>query len=331
MKHKTKHLKNVILRKSFLAALIICGLSAYLPLTTSKVEAKISYSKYVRQLPGKACDNLRGSDAQFKEQCDASYKKGAADVYFSGKSYAASQQAKLCAASTDFTCTAYSAGMGDGITILNQSGGSGDSNPTKKPGDSGGNQPSGSSNPVPPISECSKAGSKADINKCKNDYHDCNGRLGPINHVSIADCKRQVINDAKNKKKDDEKPKKKTKPKENEIAGNIDGTHQCGNLPDEGDNYKTKFDFGCLGTSGPDGLGPIQDLLFAFIRFASVGVGIVVTLAVIAAGIQYSMAEGNPESSHKAKVRAREALIGLMIYIFAFSLLQFLIPGGMFT
>jgi hypothetical protein len=59
-------------------------------------------------------------------------------------------------------------------------------------------------------------------------------------------------------------------------------------------------------------------------------VGIVVTLAVIAAGIQYSMAEGNPESSHKAKVRAREALIGLMIYIFAFSLLQFLIPGGMF-
>lgn len=107
--------------------------------------------------------------------------------------------------------------------------------------------------------------------------------------------------------------------------------YQCGNLPDDADNVTTKFNFGCLGKKAPDGMGPIQDMLFAFIRFASVGVGIAVTIALIAAGIQYTTAEGNPESSQKAKLRAQHALIGLAVYIFAFSALQYLIPGGIFN
>jgi hypothetical protein len=112
--------------------------------------------------------------------------------------------------------------------------------------------------------------------------------------------------------------------------------HWCGNLQKDGGgfdreaNYKTKFNFGCLGKDGPKGLGPIQDLLFALIRFASIGVGIAVTISLIIAGIQYSTAEGVPEATQKAKLRAQQALIGLVIYIFAFSLLQYLIPGGLF-
>lgn len=111
---------------------------------------------------------------------------------------------------------------------------------------------------------------------------------------------------------------------------NADG-YQCGNLPDDNDNVKTKFNFGCLGKKAPDGMGPIQDMLFALIRFASIGVGLAVTIALIMAGIQYSTAEGNPESSQKAKLRAQHALIGLGVYIFAFSALQYLIPGGIFN
>lgn len=108
------------------------------------------------------------------------------------------------------------------------------------------------------------------------------------------------------------------------------GTHQCGNLANDKDNFKTKINFGCLGKKGPSGLGPIQDLLFALIRFLSMGVGIIITLALIASGVQYTMAEGNSDATHKAKKRMQTALIGLAIFIFAWSALQFLIPGGLF-
>lgn len=108
------------------------------------------------------------------------------------------------------------------------------------------------------------------------------------------------------------------------------GQYQCGNLKDADSNYKTKFNFGCLGDKGPSGLNPILDLVFALVRFLSVGVGIVLVLALMAAGIQYSSAEGNPESSAKAKKRVQNALIGLLVYMFTWAILQFIIPGGVF-
>lgn len=108
------------------------------------------------------------------------------------------------------------------------------------------------------------------------------------------------------------------------------GQYQCGNLKDADSNFKTKFNFGCVGEKGPANLNPILDLVFAFVRFLSVGVGIVIILALIMSGIQYSGSEGNPEASAKAKKRAQNALIGLVIYMFAWSILQFIIPGGVF-
>lgn len=108
------------------------------------------------------------------------------------------------------------------------------------------------------------------------------------------------------------------------------GEHQCGNLSKPEDNFKTKFDFGCIGADGPSGMNPIEDLIYAFIRFLSVGVGIVIIIALIMAGIQYSASEGNPEASAKAKKRAQNALIGLLVYMFAWAILQFIIPGGVF-
>ena len=115
-----------------------------------------------------------------------------------------------------------------------------------------------------------------------------------------------------------------------------EGDYWCGNIRksdgtfDGSRNVKTKFNFGCLGKRAPPDLGPIQDLVFALIRFASVGVGIVIVISLILAGIQYSTAEGNPESAQKAKLRVQNTVIALAIYIFAFSILQFLIPGGLF-
>ena len=120
-----------------------------------------------------------------------------------------------------------------------------------------------------------------------------------------------------------------------------DGEYICGTYSDQvGRNVRTKFDFGCLGTAhaanpgsfpaGSKNISPIMDFAFAIIRFLSIGVGIAITIAMIAAGIQYSASEGNAEASTKAKKRIESAITGLVIYIFAFSLLQFLIPGGVF-
>ncbi|MEK9195734.1 MAG: hypothetical protein AAB914_00010, partial [Patescibacteria group bacterium] len=78
------------------------------------------------------------------------------------------------------------------------------------------------------------------------------------------------------------------------------GSHQCGNLKEEDKNVKTKINFGCLGsntddnpaTSVPEGTGPIEDLMYALIRFLSNGVGIMMVIALVAAGIQYTTSEG---------------------------------------
>ena len=120
------------------------------------------------------------------------------------------------------------------------------------------------------------------------------------------------------------------------------GKYTCGTFVNEDRNVKTRFDFGCVGTdfdklgdgqkdsSNIKNISPILDLIYAFIRFMSVGVGIVLAISIIVSGIQYSMSEGNAEITQKAKARIRSAILGLGIYIFAFSMLQFLVPGGVF-
>lgn len=59
-------------------------------------------------------------------------------------------------------------------------------------------------------------------------------------------------------------------------------------------------------------------------------VGVVVVLSIVIAGIQYSTAGGNPQTVAKSKKRIINALLALLIYIFMYSFLQWLIPGGLF-
>lgn len=87
----------------------------------------------------------------------------------------------------------------------------------------------------------------------------------------------------------------------------------------------TKFNFGCNGADD----NPIVDLAFAIIRFLAAGVGVVVVISIILAGIQYSTSEGNPEATMKAKRRIQASLIALVIYIFTFAIVNYLVPGGL--
>lgn len=68
--------------------------------------------------------------------------------------------------------------------------------------------------------------------------------------------------------------------------------------------------------------------LGALIRFLSIGVGLVVVLMIIVAGIQYIVSAGNPQGIEAAKNRLTNALIALLLYIFMAAVLNFLVPGG---
>ena len=117
------------------------------------------------------------------------------------------------------------------------------------------------------------------------------------------------------------------KDQKNFYGAPVKGKDKCGN----GENaYWTKINFGCLGDDAPGKMGPIEDLTYAIVRFMSAGVGVIIVISIIMSGIQYSTSEGNPETTAAAKNRIQAAVVGLIIYIFAFSLIQYLVPGGLF-
>lgn len=132
-----------------------------------------------------------------------------------------------------------------------------------------------------------------------------------------SDCRREEASEFKNKVES--------------FFGPDTGKHQCGNLEDVDSNVKTQFNFGCLGKKAPEGMTPLEDLIYAILRFLAAGVGVVIVLFIILAGIQYSSSEGNAEATTSAKNKIRNAVIGLIIYIFAFALVQYLVPGGAFA
>ncbi len=181
--------------------------------------------------------------------------------------------------------------------------------------------------------KCSNKVGSADVNKC---YNDVKKRYDNVikeceNKRSPSGCDKKVKEKCK-----DKKGKDLDKCQEKEAAnfspplslGGSEGTHQCGKGPDA---VKTRFDFGCVGNASQKPIGPIEDLVYALVRFLSYGVGLAIVGSIIVAGIQYSTSEGNPEATQASKNRIQSAVVGLVIYIFAFSLLQYLVPGGIFS
>lgn len=102
-------------------------------------------------------------------------------------------------------------------------------------------------------------------------------------------------------------------------------TYQCGAT---GKNHvgSTVFDFGCKGNNGQ-----IESLLYAIIRFVTYGVGIIITFSIVISGIQYTTAQGDAQTVHKARMRIFNAVIALLLYIFAFAILNYLVPGGLIS
>jgi len=100
----------------------------------------------------------------------------------------------------------------------------------------------------------------------------------------------------------------------------VNTKYYCG-APDKNNKVETTIDIGCQGRGNP-----VTDLMFAVIRFLTNGVGIVIVGSLIYGGIMYSTSGDSPETNAKAKKRIRSNIVALMIFIFAYAILNYVIP-----
>ena len=87
--------------------------------------------------------------------------------------------------------------------------------------------------------------------------------------------------------------------------------------------YTPAIDLGCKGEIE----NPIMDMLFGIIRFLSNGVGLIIVISLVWAGIQYSMARGIPQEAEKAQKRIQSTVGALLLFIFAYAIINYLVPG----
>lgn len=109
-----------------------------------------------------------------------------------------------------------------------------------------------------------------------------------------------------------------------EVAGNNSASTTSADLNSSA-NDKATFE----SCSGVDNCGFIEKLINPAILFLTAGVGIIVTMMIVVAGIQYSSAGSDPQKVASAKSKITNAVIALVAYIFMFGLLTWLWPGNL--
>lgn len=78
----------------------------------------------------------------------------------------------------------------------------------------------------------------------------------------------------------------------------------------------------------PAGENGISYLLRMAIRILTGLVAVLAVVSIVYAGVQYASAGDSPEKVKAAKDRITQTVIGVLLYIFMFAILEFLIPGG---
>ena len=92
------------------------------------------------------------------------------------------------------------------------------------------------------------------------------------------------------------------------------------------DNAVILKECGAEAESGSGGEG-VLCVLGVVVNILTVGIGVLGVLGIVIVGIQYLTAGGNEEQTRKAKRRMLEIVIGLVVYVLAYALLQWLLPG----
>lgn len=89
--------------------------------------------------------------------------------------------------------------------------------------------------------------------------------------------------------------------------------------------------FGDICKAGADPDNVIPRLIIVILNWALVGVGTVVIIFIIIGGIMYMTAAGSQERAKNGVTMIRNAILGLVLYLVMITVLNFLIPGGLFS
>lgn len=82
---------------------------------------------------------------------------------------------------------------------------------------------------------------------------------------------------------------------------------------------------------GDSNENPIIRTFMEIFDFFAVGIGILVVIGIIIGGIKYVTANGNTSQAEQGITTIVNAVIGLLLFIFMFALVNWLVPGGLFT
>lgn len=85
-------------------------------------------------------------------------------------------------------------------------------------------------------------------------------------------------------------------------------------------------------TTNPDvNANPIFIYFKLIMLILSAGVGIAVVGGIVWGGIIYTTAQGNASQTQKGISVIVNAVIGLFLFLFMFAIINFLVPGGLFS
>lgn len=116
--------------------------------------------------------------------------------------------------------------------------------------------------------------------------------------------------------------KQKNAPTEDKFAGK----EKCGNVG-------TFFDFGC-GAVDPKGGGsnnPIFRILLTVIAWLTAGVMVAVIGGIVYGGFLYLTAQDNASQTQKGIIVIVDSVIGLILFGLMWTILNFIIPGGIYN
>lgn len=99
-----------------------------------------------------------------------------------------------------------------------------------------------------------------------------------------------------------------------EISLSVDGTTTCVDVNEEGSLEEN----------------PIYVYLRGILVFLAGGVGVAVVGGVVFGAYLYMTARGNASQTQKGQTVILNSIIGLLMFIFMYAILQFIIPGGIF-
>lgn len=80
-----------------------------------------------------------------------------------------------------------------------------------------------------------------------------------------------------------------------------------------------------------NGTNPITALLLMIVNFLAVGVGIAVVGGIIWGGIMHAASNGDPGKTKHAITIIVNSVVGLLLFMFMYAIINFLVPGGLFT